>query len=173
MGLEERTFMSAICIGVLIFRAFRQRDSLQLGETVLQAYNVYRENGTAEVKRMHQMSFKKCSKCGFIWYQRAAFLSDPNLRMIGYQAYFDEPLTGLFLFNHTCGTSLAIKAGDFQDLFDGPMYTERLNGTEKCGGHCLHKSDLSPCPQECECSYVREIVQVILKWPKQEISVKQ
>lgn len=124
------------------------------------------------MKRMHGV-FKKCTKCGFVWPQRAAFLSDPNLRMIGYQVAFDDLMAGLFLFNHNCGTSLAILADDFQDLYDGQIYTERLNGTERCGGHCLHKSDLSPCPAKCECSYVREIVQVILKWPKQEASFKQ
>lgn len=73
MGLEEPTFMSAICIGVLIFRAFRQRDALQLGETVLQAYNVYRENGTAEVKRMHQMSFKKMLQVRFYLVAKGLF----------------------------------------------------------------------------------------------------
>lgn len=125
------------------------------------------------MKKIHSVCFKKCSKCGFVWPEKASFLSDPNLRMIGYQACFDELMAGLFLFNHICGTSLAIKADDFQDLYDGPIYTERLNGTKKCGGYCLHKDDLSPCPEKCECAYVREIVQVILNWPKQGLAVKQ
>ena len=113
------------------------------------------------------MSFKKCSKCGFVWPERASFLDDPNLRLIGYQADFEELMAGTFLFNHTCKTTLAIKADDFQDLYDGPMFTERMEGTEECGGHCLHKDDLRPCPMKCECAFVREIVQVILNWPKQ------
>jgi hypothetical protein len=110
--------------------------------------------------------FKKCSKCGFVWTERRSFLSDPQLRLIGYQADFDEPVMGLFLFDHTCGTTFAVLAGDFRDLYDGPMFIERLNGTEQCGGYCLHKDDLRPCPAKCECAYVREIVQSILKWPK-------
>ncbi len=112
------------------------------------------------------MCFKKCSKCGFVWAQRASFLSDPSLHMIGYQVNFDELMAGMFLFNHDCGTSLAISADDFRDLYDGPMFTERLNGTKECGDHCLHESDLQPCPAQCECAYVREIVQMILNWPK-------
>ncbi len=116
------------------------------------------------------MYFKTCSKCGFVWPERASFLIDPNLRLIGYQADFEELMAGTFLFNHVCKTTLAIKADDFQDLYDGPMFTERLEGTEECGGHCLHKDDLSPCPRKCECAYVREIVQVILNWPKQGLA---
>ena len=75
-------------------------------------------------------------------------------------------MAGLFLFHHKCGTSLAIKADAFEDLYDGPMFKEKLLGTKDCGGHCLHKGDLSPCPTKCECAYVREIVQVILNWSK-------
>jgi len=112
------------------------------------------------------MCFKTCSKCGFVWSERASFLGDPNLRMIGYQVDFEDLMAGTFLFNHTCRTTLAIKADDFKDLYDGPMFTERLRGTKECGGYCLHKNDLRPCPEKCECAYVREIVQVILNWPK-------
>lgn len=90
--------------------------------------------------------------------------------MIGYQVDFDELMAGLFLFNHICGTTLAAKADDFQDQYDGPIFTERLIGTKGCEGHCLHKDDLRPCPAKCECAYVREIVQVILNWPKQGLA---
>ncbi len=93
--------------------------------------------------------------------------------MIGYQVNFDELMAGMFLFNHVCGTSLAISADDFRDLYDGPMFTEKLNGTDTCDGYCLHESDLRPCPAKCECAYVREIVQLILKWPKQGSAIKQ
>ena len=128
------------------------------------------EDIAVERKRIRPMSFKICSKCGFVWPERAPFLSDPNLRLIGYQADFEELMAGTFLFNHVCKNTLAIKADDFQDLYDGPMFTERLEGTEECGGHCLHKDDLRPCPMKCECAYVREIVQVILNWPKQGLA---
>ena len=131
------------------------------------------EDRVSEVKRIQSMCFKICSKCGFVWPERASFLSDPDLRMVGYQADFAELMAGLFLFNHICGTALAIKADDFRDLYDCPMFTERLRDTKECGGYCLHKSDLHPCPAKCNCAYVREIVQVILNWPKQGLAVKQ
>jgi hypothetical protein len=82
--------------------------------------------------------FKKCSKCGFLWPDRASFLTDPDLLMIGYQVSFDELMAGMFLFNHVCGTSLAISADDFRDLYDGPIFAQRLNGTEMCDGYCLN-----------------------------------
>ena len=93
------------------------------------------------MKRIQPTCFKTCSKCGFVWPEKASFLSDPNLRMIGYQADFEELMAGTFLFDHICGTTLAIMADDFQDLYDGPMFTERLEGTKGCEGYCLHKDD--------------------------------
>ncbi len=50
--------------------------------------------------------------------------------MVGYQVDFDELKAGLFLFTHSCGTTLSVCAGDFQDLYNGPIFVERLNGTE-------------------------------------------
>jgi hypothetical protein len=88
------------------------------------------------------------------------------LRLIGYQVHFEELAAGLFLFDHSCGTSLAIEAKQFQDLYSGPIFTERLTGTEECEGRCLHENDLGPCRAKCECAYVRGVVQVILNWRK-------
>jgi hypothetical protein len=112
------------------------------------------------------VSFKICSRCGFVWPGRTSFLSDPSLHLIGYQVHFEELTAGLILFNHSCGTTLSIQAKEFQDLYSGPMFSERLNGTEECQESCLHEDDLRPCPAKCECAYVREVLQVILNWPK-------
>ena len=125
------------------------------------------------MNKKQSMFFKKCPKCGFVWTEKASFLNDPDLQLIGYQVDFDELLAGLFLFHHLCGTSLSIKADVFEDLYNGPMFTERLKGSKECGGHCLRKNDLSSCPVKCECAYVREIMQVILHWPKQGLAVKE
>jgi hypothetical protein len=103
-----------------------------------------------------------------VWHGRTSFLSDPTLRLIGYQVHFQELTAGLILFNHNCGTTLSVQAKAFQDFYEGPMFTERLTGTEACQGSCLHEDDLRPCPAKCECAYVREVLQVILQWPKRE-----
>ena len=87
--------------------------------------------------------------------------------MIGYQVQFVEQKEGLFLFNHTCNTTLSVKASNFLDLYHGPMFGERLTASETCSGHCLRQEDLQPCPEKCECVYVREVIQIILNWPKE------
>ena len=55
-----------------------------------------------ELKKPQSTSFKTCSKCGFVWPGRLSFLSDPQLRIVGYQVDFDKLKAGLFLFNHSC-----------------------------------------------------------------------
>jgi len=119
------------------------------------------------------VSFKICPQCGFVWTRRTSFLSDPALQLVGYQVHFKELSAGLFLFNHACGTTLSVRAKEFQEFYGGPMFTERLTGTEECQGSCLHEDDLRLCPAKCECAYVREVLQVILQWPKHESLIEQ
>ena len=118
--------------------------------------------------------FKKCPACGFAWTSREQFLEDPELTLVGYQVNYKQLTAGLFLFNHTCmGSTLAIQALAFRDLYQGPVFTQRLNDSEACPGHCLHRKDLRPCPLQCECGYVRGILQVIRNWPKQQKPVEE
>jgi len=116
------------------------------------------------------MNFKVCTSCKYPWPGRDAFLSDPKLRVIGYQVNFGDPEHGLFLFNHNvrdCGTTLAIEAGKFTDMYDGPVIKDRLDGKKgECPGYCLYESKLVPCPAKCNCAYVREVLQKVKKWPK-------
>jgi hypothetical protein len=104
--------------------------------------------------------------CKFIWETRAEFLEDANLNIVGYQVNFRNLADGTFLFNHTCGTTLSIEAGRFQDLYGGPIFAERARGGNDCPEYCLRKDELCPCPVECECAYVREVIQIIKNWPK-------
>ena len=110
--------------------------------------------------------FKQCTTCGFEWTTRKHFFEDPNVAIIGYQVNFDELEAGIFLFNHSCGTTLGIRADDFKSIYDGPIFTQRATETEECPEFCLHQHDLRPCPVQCECAYVREIMQLIKQWPK-------
>jgi hypothetical protein len=112
------------------------------------------------------MEFKKCSACGFVWSDRNDFLGDPDIALIGYQVNFKQLTTGLFLFNHECKGTLAIYAVVFADLYDGPIFTERMAEGAECSGHCFYESNLNPCPNQCECAFVREIIQKINNWPK-------
>jgi hypothetical protein len=111
--------------------------------------------------------FKKCTCCNHPWFSRDEFLEDRKLHLVGYQVNFGELELGYFLFNHlTCLSTIAVPAGMFRDLYDGPVFSERKTDTENCPGYCGDRDILDPCDQECECAYVREIIQVVQNWPK-------
>jgi hypothetical protein len=110
--------------------------------------------------------FKRCPACGFEWNSQVLFLQDPDIKMIGYQAYFEEIALGLFYFNHSCKGTMAIKTGDFKNLYDGSIFSSRATGTKLCKGHCIEHRNLKPCQAPCEASWVREVIQVITNWPK-------
>jgi len=110
--------------------------------------------------------FKTCSVCRRTWNDRTEFLADPDIELIGYQVHFKDLNRGLFLFNHSCHTSLAIPAEKFIDLYQGEIVKGRKTGTDECPGYCLHQDELESCPAECECAFVRDIIQIIRKWPK-------
>jgi hypothetical protein len=104
--------------------------------------------------------------CGFVWSTREDFLSDPDVALIGYQVNFSHLLAGFFLFAHSCATSLAVRAAEFADLYDGPIFEKPLTGSDSCPGYCLRKDELDSCSARCECAYVREILQIIKDWPR-------
>lgn len=111
--------------------------------------------------------FKICPLCKTAWSSRKDFLEDPQVDLVGYQVHFAELALGYFLFNHTsCGTTMAIVAGAFQDLYQGEPFEQRLTGSDLCPGLCLREDELEPCPAHCECAYVRDILQTIRHWPK-------
>jgi hypothetical protein len=105
--------------------------------------------------------FKRCPRCDFEWKTRSSFIADPDIVIIGYQTRFRNLTDGLFYFNHSCNGTMALKVDEFTDLYEGPVYEHRKTGGEDCPGHCLYKDNLDPCPAECECAYVREVIQVI------------
>ncbi len=117
--------------------------------------------------------FKTCPFCSKDWPSRETFLSDDQLVLVGYQVDFEEVALGLFLFNHTvCNTTLAIRAGLFKDMYFGPVFKERRTGQEDCPGYCLKKSQLAACPAQCECAWVRRLLQVIRQWPKPTVATR-
>jgi len=117
------------------------------------------------VSRKH---FKLCRECGFMWPNRESLLSDNNVELVGYRVNFVELLEGRLLFNHSCSGMLAFPVSWFEDLYDGPVFTDRLTGTGECPGYCLKEDELQPCPARCVCAFVREIIQIIKNWPNTE-----
>lgn len=114
--------------------------------------------------RTESGTFKECPMCDHAWETRDRFLGDAGLTLVGYQVHFEELTAGLLLFNHTCNGTLAIEAGDFEDLYDGVVFVDRATGSDDCPGYCLHQDELEPCPAKCECAYVREVMQIIRNW---------
>lgn len=111
--------------------------------------------------------FKKCSGCAFKWADRAHFLSDPDVDLVGYQVHFEHLELGLFLFNHRCGSTIALQAKIFTDLYKGPVFKERKTATKECSGYCLRPAELRSCPVQCECAFVRKILNRIKSWKKE------
>ena len=105
--------------------------------------------------------FKACPNCGKEWFLRSEFIYDPEIEIIGYQVHFKNLEKGFFLFNHSCKGTMSIQVHAFSDMYHGPIFESKLTGSDQCHGYCLHESDLKPCPEECECSYVREVIQII------------
>lgn len=117
------------------------------------------------------VSFKTCPCCEKSWETQKEFVFDKTLELIGYSADFDVLENGLFYFVHQiegCGTTLAIEASRFQNLYDGPIYNERKTGTSECPGYCEERELLGRCNAKCECAYVREICNIILECKRRE-----
>lgn len=112
--------------------------------------------------------FKSCNTCGAQWETREAFLSDPDIEAVGYQVFFENLKTGLFLFNHSCGTTLAVEAELVLDLYDGPFHPDRNSAEDRaCPGRCLNENILSPCSDECRCAFVSEVLRILSHWEKE------
>ena len=120
---------------------------------------------------MDGAAFKTCRVCEKTWDSREEFIADVEVSTIGYQENVVNLEKGLFLFNHSCDGTLSIPVQAFSDLYMGPIVTQRKAGTEVCPGHCLHGTDLRPCPVECECNFVRVILQVLINTEKSQKSL--
>ncbi len=110
--------------------------------------------------------YKRCPSCDFGWTEREDLLADRDIELVGYQVNFMRLEAGIILFNHRCKGTLALLAEDFTDLYEGPIFEKKAYGTDRCPGHCLHEEDFRPCPVECECAYVRNVLHQIKNWPK-------
>ena len=114
--------------------------------------------------------FKNCPTCKKVWQTRDEFLGDPEIELTGYQAHFQELRTGLFLFNHNCRATLAMNLEDFIDLCDGPIFSSHKVAPADCPRYCLNQRELRPCPVECDCHYVRDLIQILKNWSKRPSS---
>ncbi len=118
---------------------------------------------------MKTEAFKICSNCDTVWNTREDFLSDPDIELAGYQVAYRDLEAGLFFFRHMkdgCYTTLALEVKDFTDLSDRPVLSAHGKPPAGCPGFCVRKDSLEVCPEECECVWVRDILQLIRTWKK-------
>lgn len=119
---------------------------------------------------MSKTPFKVCPACSEKWDMIEALLTDPLIELVGYQVNLDVLDEGLFYFLHHregCGTTMAIPVAAFKGLSDLPFLApSAANRPGGCPGLCLKEGELGACPQECECTWVRDIMQTILRWEK-------
>jgi hypothetical protein len=120
-----------------------------------------------------QERFKSCSYCNVHWSSRETFLSDQNIKLVGYQPHYKNMEEGLFLFNHlTCNSTLSVISQKFRDLYTGPFYAinkldeDQLN-YDDCPDFCLFKNKMKGCLQQCERAFVSEVIQIITMWKKE------
>jgi hypothetical protein len=66
--------------------------------------------GATLTSTVSRRPFKWCPRCQFVWGTPVEFLKDAGLSCIGRQEGTKAGDLGLMMFNHSCGTTLSIKA---------------------------------------------------------------
>jgi len=110
--------------------------------------------------------FKRCKVCKHEWQDRDSFILDPAIMLIGYQANPDNLNRGMYLFNHECGTTLAVHVEKFLDLYQGPKYSLSMSSNNGSPGYCCIENELSDCGLECSCVHFRKIMTIMLSMKK-------
>jgi hypothetical protein len=113
--------------------------------------------------------FKICSCCQKEWFSQEDFLSDKNIKLIGYKADFEKLEYSSFFFNHldnSCNSTITIQTISFLNLYNGEKYSEKRIDEKECPGYCRKTEQLNRCNALCECAYNREISHIIKNWIK-------
>ncbi|MDK9698827.1 MAG: hypothetical protein OEM52_01575 [bacterium] len=108
--------------------------------------------------------FKQCRVCQHCWNELSDLVKDRSLDIAGYQASFKSVEEGLILFTHldeNCHSTLAVKAGELKQLYQGTTFLVRNTGKVSCEGRCLNSNDIEPCAAECDMRWVREVLQIL------------
>lgn len=112
-------------------------------------------------------SYAACPMCRKEWFSREEFLSDPEITLEGYKVNFVELKAGFFMFRHQGIHPITLVVEKFADLYEGEIFEERATGTDECPAYCLYEKELGRCFARCECAFVRDIIQIIKHWEKQ------
>ena len=98
------------------------------------------------------------------WAKRKHFLEDPSLELNGYQVDFEDLGKGLFFFTHNmqgCYSTMVIHAEEFFALNPAEKFEQRRTSSDDCPGYCLKRDALGRCTAECECAFVRDVMDIV------------
>ena len=95
-----------------------------------------------------------CSRCGQRWSQLADLLRDPQIRVEGYRACWEDFTRGMYLFFHSCGHTVEVPVSRFARAHHRGR---SLIGTHACPGFCYYENSLVGCSARCEGSGYRRI----------------
>ena len=104
------------------------------------------------------MPFKVCSFCKHEWPSVEDFERDGRTRPLGLVVDFDDPWETLVLFNHACGSTLALRAEELRARIPCLEAAALLAGEPPCPGRCLRYGDLEPCLNPCRNAPLRNYV---------------
>ena len=102
-------------------------------------------------------TFKTCPTCAAQWEDRKQFLGDPCLKLLGYQSTFTMGQPGLFLFNHSCGSTIALEATTFEDIYDGDIYRHCEAHYSNHADYCCKADTGEKHVKTCVCQFATEM----------------
>ena len=108
--------------------------------------------------------FQICGSCKSEWSTWDSFVLDPAVRLLGLQAFIEQPDVNLLVFEHGCGSTVSILSRRLRHLLPEPEPGDpdvRLMGTDQCRGHCLRLEDLEACEAPCSNARDRKLIQLV------------
>lgn len=105
--------------------------------------------------------FKICPCCATEWPTKSKLLSDPSLKLHGYQRSYKNRETGLLLFTHlnpSCGSTMGLAVSEFSDLYTGDNYCVGKALSPECPRDCADPNFAAQLGTFCECGYVHDIM---------------
>ena len=122
-----------------------------------------------------QTPFKTCGACRQPWRSWAAFVADPQLRLLGLQAIAGVPDASLLVFEHRCGSSVSVLTRRLRHLLPDHEAASwpSLRGTHQCAGHCSHLGDNGACAMTCRNARDRDLIGLVQRLQERRELVQQ
>jgi hypothetical protein len=118
-------------------------------------------DGPGELER-----FRACGSCRRLWPTAAAFLEDPALSVVGLQVAEHLPEANLIVFEHSCGSSVSVRASRLRFLLPDPAEggdLPDLFGGKECQELCRRLEEWTTCDRPCVNARDRRLLQIVLR----------